>query len=105
MRKSLIIGCLLFILSITGFVFIGIAVAAQDEEVYLTETVLEGEKGYGADISFRINSHWDEKMLWETSVDIGEETVTDTDFSFYPDGFDYEVPSESGAQFEYSMNF
>ena len=50
MRKSLIIGCLLFILSITGFVFIGIAVAAQDEEVYLTETVLEGEKGYGADI-------------------------------------------------------
>lgn len=105
MRKSLIIGCLLFILSITGLVFIGIAVAAQDEEVYLTETVLEGEKGYGSDISFRINSHWDEKMLWETSVDIGEETVTDTDFSFYPDGFDYEVPSESSAQFEYSMNF
>ena len=35
MRKSLIIGCLLFILSIAGLVFIGATVAAQDEEVYL----------------------------------------------------------------------
>ena len=91
MRKSLIICCMTAILAIAGLVGIGLAVGAQEEEVYLQENILVGEPAYAEDISFQISSHWQEKMLWETSVDMGEEPKIDTEFSFYPDGFSYEL--------------
>ena len=71
-----------------GGVHIGLVVGAQDEEVYLQENILAGDPAYAEDISFQISSHWQEKLLWETSVDIGKELAVDTDFSFYPNGFD-----------------
>jgi len=105
MRKSLIICCVITILAMAGVMGFGLIVGAQDEEVYLQENILVGDPAYAEDISFQIRSHWQEKMLWETFADLGEELVTDTEFAFYPDGFDYELPSQSSARFEYSMSF
>ena len=105
MRKSLIICCVITLLAIAGLVGIGVVVGAQDEEVYLQENILAGEPAYAEDISFQISSQWQEKLLWETSVNIGEELVSDTKFSFYPNGFDYELRSQSSARFEYTMSF
>ena len=105
MRKSLIICCVITLLAITGLVGIGVVVGAQDEEVYLQENILVGDPAYAEDISFQISSQWQEKLLWETSADMGEELAVDTDFSFYPNGFDYELPSQSSARFEYTMSF
>ncbi len=105
MRKSLIIGIIVMLLSVAGLAGVCISVTAQDENISLTETVLVGDASYGEDISFRINSHWNERLLWEVETNIGKKTVTDAEFSFYPDGFEYEIPPESEAGFEYSMNF
>jgi len=105
MKKSLIIGSLVFIIAITAFCGIIIRVSGQAEQVSLTEEVLIGDKTLAEDISFQINSHWQEKMLWETYVDIGQETRVDTDFSFYPDGMKIQYDNEAKVSLQYSTGF
>jgi len=105
MKKSLIIGSLVFIIAITAFCGIIIRVSGQAEQVSLTEEVLIGDKSLADDISFQINSHWQEKMLWETYVDIGQETRVDTDFSFYPDGMKIQYDNEAKVSLQYSTGF
>jgi len=105
LKKSLIISCMLVLLAITGILGIGLYVGAQAEKVFLTEEIIIGEKSYAKDVSFQVNSHWDEKMLWEVHTDIGEETITETTFSFYPDGFSNKIEIESEVYFQYPGSF
>lgn len=105
MRKSLIIGGLVFAFAAAGLIGIIINVSARAEDVHLTEEILVGDKAYAEDISFQINSQWEEKLSWETLVDIGEETKVDTEFTFYPDGMNIQYDSEHTVSLEYSTGF
>lgn len=105
MKKSLIIGGLLVILAAAGLGYGMVCAADQADMVTLTEEVLIGDKDAGEDLMVQINSHWDEKMLWETYLDIGAENKVDTDFSLHMNGIQYETITQSEAYMEYSLHF
>lgn len=82
MRKALVLTVSLFLLSIVGLTAAHISINPARDKVVLTEHVIYGDKSAAKGLTAHLSVHQNYQLYWDTSYHIGDEAVTDTDFSF-----------------------
>lgn len=92
MKKSLIIICLAFVLSILGMGAAAVGISSEREKVVIKENTLLGDVEAAKGLVVKTSTHSDYKLNWDTSFEIAKEVKAVTEFELDEWGREAEKP-------------
>ena len=95
MKKSLVIGAALLAGMLVFFPVAFGLVYGQRDDVVITEELGQGDRSAAEGVVVQMNRQWEDKLLWNTKVSLGENFSSETEFFYHPTGVEYEKVRES----------
>lgn len=87
MKKIYAIITVLVLLSCCVFGLVTTTVNAERNQVTITEKIIYGDKSAAEGLEITTVNHLNYRLYWKTDYTIGNDSLTKTDFSFYPRQF------------------
>ena len=111
MKKATILMTLVLLLSVCGVGVLAADVFEAHDQVVLTEKTVYGDRSKADGLTVQIDSHYQRKVFWNTTLRFGEETGAQTEYDFsakeiredYPvvyEGIQIGNPAHGGVDFD-----
>lgn len=90
MRKFLALALVLALASVAGLGYVGSYLQGGRNELGCTETVLQGDVEAARGLSIQMNTLYDDRLLWRTSMAPGSADQAQTEFQFLNSRYQWE---------------
>lgn len=97
MKKSFVLFLLLVVLAVSLIGFGQSSILAEKDNVKITEHILYGDKSVVEGVTLNLHNHYENQIFWDTTYVIGEQPVTDTEYTFYQSKQNYRLHAWNGS--------